>query len=196
MKETGIYTISMVKGLIRLCYSKIIDASSAGVWDKYVFEDTYKEFFMQSQYFNQQQKFLTFREILENDPKADKLHYLVSTAAIGYLRQLNERIPDVVNVSGKLFLPFKNFRFEILQSHVKDQGQHKVVIYFYSEVMTWIDTIGNQLLLATGDQLEAMHTGHFVDTDMLALRPYLSISSFQLKNVQPVDVPVQESINA
>jgi hypothetical protein len=174
----------MVKGLIRLCYSKIIDASSAGVWDKYVFEDTYKEFFMQSQYFNQQQKFLTFREILENDPKADELHYLVSTAAIGYLRQLNERIP------------VKNFRFEILQSHVKDQSQHRVAIHFYSEVMTWIDTIGNQLLLATGDQLEAMHTGQFIDTDMLALRPYLSISSFQLKNVQLVEVPVQQSINA
>jgi hypothetical protein len=53
----------MTKGLIRFCYLKIIDASSTSHWDKYVFEDTYKEFFMQAQQFDQQKKYTTFQEI-------------------------------------------------------------------------------------------------------------------------------------
>lgn len=181
----------MTKGLIRLCYSKVIDASASGAWEKYVFDDTYREFFMQAQYYNQQQKFSTFREILENDPKADQLHALVSTAAIGYLRQLNERVPDVTNASGKVFIPFKNFRFEIIQSHVKDKYQHKIAIHFYSEVLTWIDTVQNMFLLAIGDQHDALRKGKMIDTEMAAWRPNLGISAFQLAaDVQLIEANV------
>ncbi len=183
----------MAKGLIRLCYSKVIDASASGVWEKYVLDDTYREFFMQAQYYNQQQKFTTFREILEHDPKADRLHALVSTAAIGYLRQLNERIPDITNVSGKVFIPFRNFKFEILHSHVKDKYQHKIAIHFYSEVLTWIDTVQNMFLLAVGDKREALRNGQMIDTEMVAWRPNLSISSFQpATDVQAIEAQVQE----
>jgi hypothetical protein len=181
----------MTKGLIRLCYSKTIDASASGAWEKYVFDDTYREFFMQAQYYNQQQKFSTFREILENDPKADQLHALVSTAAIGYLRQLNERIPDVTNASGKVFIPFKNFRFEIIQSHVKDKYQHKIAIHFYSEVLTWVDTVQNMFLLAIGDQHDALRKGKMIDTEMAAWRTNLGISAFQLAaDVQMIETNV------
>jgi hypothetical protein len=183
----------MAKGLIRLCYSKVIDASASGVWEKYVFDDTYREFFMQAQYYNQQQKFTTFREILDHDPKADRLHALVSTAAIGYLRQLNERIPDITNVSGKVFIPFRNFRFEILHSHMKDKYQHKIAIHFYSEVLTWIDTVQNMFLLAIGDQCDALRNGQMIDTEMVAWRPNLGISSFQLAtDVQAIETQVRE----
>ena len=88
----------MAKGFIRFCYLKVVDASSTGIWEKLVFEDTYKEFFMQAQQFDQQKKYTTFQEILKNNPDADQMHYLVSTAAISYIRQLNERIPDKANV--------------------------------------------------------------------------------------------------
>lgn len=183
----------MAKGLIRLCYSKVIDASASVVWEKYVFDDTYREFFMQAQYYNQQQKFSTFREILDSDPKADRLHALVSTAAIGYLRQLNERIPDITNMAGKTVIPFRNFRLEIIQSHVKDKYQHKIAIHFYSEVLTWIDTVQNLFLLAIGDQRDALNNGQMIDTEMIAWRPNLSISAFQLaKDVQTIDIPGQE----
>ncbi len=173
----------MAKGVIQICYRKIIDATSASIWDKYVFEDTYKEFLMQVQQFDQQQKYATFQEILKNTPKADQMHYLVSTAAIGYIRQLNERMPDVVNVFGKPCVPFKNFRFEIIQSHVKNKDLHKVVIYFYSEPITWIDTIShNQLLFAPGDQLEALANRKKVETEMMVLSPNISITSYQQNN--------------
>ncbi|MEO7988766.1 MAG: hypothetical protein ABI663_04440 [Chryseolinea sp.] len=173
----------MAKGIIQICYRKIIDATSTSIWDQYVFEDTYKEFYMQVQQFDQQQKYTTFQEILKNTPKAGQMHYLVSTAAIGYIRQLNERMPDVVNLFGKPCVPFKNFRFEIIQSHVKNKDMHKVAIHFYSEIITWIDTINhNQMLFAPGDQLETLANGKKVETEMMVLPPNVSITSYQQKS--------------
>src|ERR1700712_2957657 len=109
----------MSKGLIRFCYRKIIDSSSQKLWDKYVFDDTYQEFFMQAQFYNQEKKYNTFQELLANVPNADKLHYLASTAAVGYIQQLKEIMPDIVNIYGKNCLPFKQFKFEIIQSHIQ-----------------------------------------------------------------------------
>lgn len=170
----------MVKGLIKFCSTKVIDANSSGIWDKRVFEDTYKEFFMQAQQFDQQKKYKTFQEILKNVPKADGMHYLVSTAAIGYIRQLNARIPDAFNTTGKPCLPFKNFKFEILQSHVQDKRLHKVVIYFYSDELIWIDTIDKSLLFAHGAQIELLQKGDPVETETLVVPPDAAICSFRL----------------
>src|SRR4051794_29203873 len=93
---------------IRLCYRKIIDAASLKAWDKYVFDDTYTEFLLQAQYFNPDKKYSSFSELLINVPGSEKLHFLVSAALIGYLKQLNGKIPDIVNALGKIFLPFSN----------------------------------------------------------------------------------------
>jgi hypothetical protein len=169
----------MAKGIIRLCYKKIIDVNAQKQWEKHVFEDTYMEFFMQSQFYNQEEKYHTFEELIANVPNADKLHYLVSTAAINYIRQLNNLIPDITNAHQQLCLPFKNFRFEIIQSHIKSKEEHKVAIYFYSEPITWIDTIDNQLLIAYDNQKETFEAGNEISTDLIALQPLLSISSFQ-----------------
>ena len=169
----------MSKGIIRLNYRKIIDASSQKLWDKFVFDDTYMEFFMQAQFYNQEKKYTTFQELIDNVPNTDKLHYLTSTAAIGYIRQLNKIIPDVANNSGKLCLPFTQFKFEIIQSHLENKDAHRIAILFYSDPLTWIDTIDNLLLIAYGDQRIAIQEGKDVETDMIALQPYLTISSFQ-----------------
>jgi len=183
-------TYEMSKGLIRLCYRKIIDASSQKAWDRFVFDDTYMEFFMQAQFYNQANQYTTYQELVEHVPNAEKLNYLTSTAAIGYIKQLNKLIPDIANVSGKLCLPFTQFKFDIIQSHVHTKEAHRVAISFYSEPLTWIDTLDKQLLIAYGDQLDALRAGKEVDTDMIALQPYLSISSLQ----RPIDhLPESES---
>jgi hypothetical protein len=165
--------------LIRFSYRKIIDASSQNLWDKYVFDDTYMEFYMQSQYYNQTGQYTTFQELIDNIPNADRLHTQTSTAAVGYIRQLNGVIPDILNNSGKLCLPFIQFAFEILRSHVNNKDMHKIAITFYSEPITWIDTLGDALLIAYGDKRDALSNGDEVDTDLLLLRPFLSISSLQ-----------------
>ena len=74
----------MAKKIIRLCYRKVIDASSSKKWDKYVFESTYTEFLMQAQLYNQEKKYSSFSELIQNVPAAEKLHFLVSGAVVGY----------------------------------------------------------------------------------------------------------------
>ncbi|MEO6685945.1 MAG: hypothetical protein ABIN24_08265 [Dyadobacter sp.] len=176
----------MTKSLIQLCYRKIIDAESQKIWDKYVFEDTYMEFFMQAQTYNQEGKYRTFQEISENVPAAQNLTYLVSTAAFNYIKQLKDIIPDIASVYGKLCLPFNRFKFEIIQSDVKDKASHKLAIYFYSEPLTWIDTLDGKLLIAYGDKRQAINLGEEVETEMIAFQPFLSISSVIFPAAKPV----------
>ncbi len=164
----------MQKGIIKLCYRKVIDNQSAGAWERLVFEDSYQEFQMQAQYFNRDGSKRTLAEILQV-PGADRLHGLVSTAVVGYLRQLGSKIPDITDSLDQLFLPFENFRFEILQSHVDDIARHQIAIYFYSDEMTWHDTISDQLLLSIAKDKGIKETL----THLLALRPMLAIHSLK-----------------
>jgi len=160
---------------IRLCYRKVVNAASGKQWDKRVFEATYKEYYMQAQQFDQENKYQTFSELIVNVPKADQMHYLVSTSIAGYLKQLNERIPDVLNVFGNSCIPFKKFKFTIIQSSIKTKEQHAVEILFYSEPLLWLDSIGTQLIVAPG---ETYH-GDEVESEMISLIPGLSVCSYK-----------------
>ncbi|BAV04236.1 hypothetical protein SAMN05421788_10435 [Filimonas lacunae] len=165
----------MLKGVIRLCYRKVIDINASKPWDKLVFADTYQEFLLQAQLYNPDKRYSTFGELITHAPGADKLHFLVSAAVTGYLQQLDSRVPDVMNALGKLFLTFKHYRFEIINSHIQDKTQHQVAVNFYTEPLLWHDTIGNQLLLSVpgnkenGEQL----------TELFTLPPFVSIYSLQ-----------------
>lgn len=165
----------MEKAIIRLCYRKLIDNQSIAPWEKMVFEDSYREFLMQAQYFNQDGSKRTLAGLLREAPGAERLHGLVSTAVVGYLRQLEGRMPDITDSLGRLFLPFENFRFEIVQSHIHDSARHQVAIDFYSDPMIWHDTIGDQLLLSVAAKRGQPETL----THLLALRPMLGIHSIQ-----------------
>ncbi|MFT4033813.1 MAG: hypothetical protein QM669_15475 [Siphonobacter sp.] len=169
--------------IIQLGYRKTIDASAQKTWDRVVFDATYQEFFMQAQFYNQEKKYSTFDELLVNVPQADRLHYLTSTAAIGYIRQLQDFIPDVLNGFGKPCLLFKNFTFEILHSHIQNKQEHAIAITFYSEPITWIDTIGEKLLVANGDQRDA--NGRPITTELIILPSTVNIHS--LSYVQAFD---------
>jgi hypothetical protein len=165
----------MERTIIKLCYRKIIDSSAQKPWDKFVLEDSYTEFLLQSQIYNQEKKYSSFSELINNVPNADKLHFLVSTAITGYLKQLNGIVPDVVNSTGKLFLPFKNFRFEIINSDTKNKALHKVAVNFYSEPLVWHATIGSQLLVSI-DSKPADNSGEIL-TETFSLQPFVSIYS-------------------
>jgi hypothetical protein len=166
----------MQKGTIRLCYRKVIDVNSTKPWDKLVFEDTYNEFRMQSQLYNQDKKYASFSDLITHVPAAEKLHFLVSAAVIGYLQQLQGRVPDLVNNLGRLFLPFKNFRFEIINSDLKDRSKHQVAINFFTEHLVWHDTINNQLLLSIPGHTE---NGEIL-TELFTLPPFVSIYSLKI----------------
>lgn len=170
----------MSKGIIRLGFRKRISHASEKPWERFVFEDTHRELHMQAQYFNQEEKYATFAELLGQVPAAERLHALTSTAAIGYLRQLNGLIPDVTNTYGKRCLPFSDFRFEIVQSHFRKKEEHVVAVTFYSDPLTWIDTPGTQWLIAYGDRREDLQSGREVETDLIPQQPFLSIHSIRV----------------
>ena len=161
--------------VIKLCYRKIIDSTASKQWDKLVFEDSYKEFLMQAQLYNQGKKYSTFSEIVNNVPGSEKLHFLVSSSVIGYLKQLNGTVPDIMNSLGKHFLSFKNYKFEIINSDIKDKLKHQVAINFFSEPLDWLDTIGNQLLVSDGKKNES---GEYM-TELFSLQSFLSIYSLR-----------------
>jgi hypothetical protein len=166
----------MAKGIIRLCYRKIIDTSSQKMWDKYVFESTYTELLMQAQLYNTEKKYTSFAELIINVPGADKLHFLVSAAIGGYIQQLNGIVPDILDNLGKHFLSFSNYRFEIINSDFKNKQQHQVAINFFSEPLVWHDSIDNYLLISP------VNTDKNEDellTNLVQLQPFLSIYSIK-----------------
>lgn len=166
----------MGQKIIRLCYRKIIDSSSQKIWDKYVFDSTYTEFLLQAQFYNQQKKYKTFGELIQHVPNAEKLHFLVSASITGYLKHLNETVPDIVNNLGRQFLPFKNYNFEIINSDIKNKNDHQVAISFFSEPLIWHDTIGD-FLLVSDIKKKACEDGQ--NTDMVKMQPFLSIYSLK-----------------
>lgn len=166
----------MAKKIIRLCYRKIIDASSQKTWDKYVFDSTYSEFLMQSQFYNQQKKYSSFGELKQNVPGAEKLHFLVSAAIVGYLKQLDGVIPDILNNLGKHFLKFTGYRFEIINSDIKNKANHQVAINFFSEPLAWHDTLGGYLPVSP---LNGEKNEDGILTDLLQLQSFLNIYSLK-----------------
>lgn len=165
----------MQEKIIRFCYRKVIDAASEKLWERYVFDDTYTEFLMQSQLYNAEEKYTSFAQLLAHVPGTEKLHYLVSAGAVNYIKQLNGLVPDVLNALGKHFLPFSNFRFEIINSDTRDKSRHQVAINFYSDSLSWHDTIGTQLLVS----LPGKNDGEETLTDLVSLQPFLSIYSIK-----------------
>ena len=138
--------------MIRLCYRKIIDSSSVKTWDRYVFDSSYAEFLLQVQFYNQQGQYKRFDELIKQVPAAEKLHFLVSASVIGYLQQLNNKMPDILDNLGKAFLLFSQYSFEIINSDMKNKKDHRVAISFFSELLTWHDTIADHLLVSELNQ--------------------------------------------
>lgn len=166
----------MTKKIIRLCYRKVIDAQSQKAWDKYVFESSYTEFRMQAQLYNQQKKYTGFGELLQHAPGAEKLHFLVSGAVVGYLQQLDGVVPDILNNLGKHFLKFSNYRFEIINSDTQNKASHQVAINFFTEPVIWHDSIDNYLLVSPVNEIK---NDDGILTEMLQLQPFLSIYSLK-----------------
>lgn len=161
--------------IIRFCYRKIIDSNSATAWERLIFEDSYTEFKMQSQRFNEANQYSSFGEILHHNADAEQLHFLTSAAAVGYVKQLNNKIPDVQNTLGKTFLPFSNFRFEIINSDTKDITKHRVAVNFYSEPVQWINTVGNAMIISVNNSAE----NNELLTETFVMPPFVSIYSIK-----------------
>lgn len=161
--------------IISFCYRKIIDTASSRAWERLVFEDSYTEFKMQAQRFNERGRYSSFAEMLHNNSAAEQLHFLTAGTAAGYVKQLHGKIPDILNTLGKQFLSFKNFRFEIINSDIKDISKHKVAINFFSEEVIWICSAGDVMILSLNEY--ANHAEQLTETFIMP--PFVSIYSIK-----------------
>ena len=160
---------------IRLAYRIVIDSSSTFIWDKYVFEDTYKEYLMQQQLFNTKANpKATFRELISENEKANQLHYLVGMAANAYVGQLKGNFHRVTDVLGKHFFPFLNFQLDIINSDITDISKHRIGITFYSPLLVLIDTTNQQYLLSTEVEKE-----NEFQTLVFQMQPNLAICYYE-----------------
>ena len=166
----------MSKKIIRFCYRKIIDVNAQKAWDKYVFDSSYTELLMQFQLYNTEKKYTMFRDLTGNVPAAGTLHFLVSASITGYIQQLDGYIPDIANNLGKSFLRFTGYRFEIIDSDIKNKSKHVIAVNFFSEEIVWHDTIDNLLLVSL---LSDETTAADQLTHLIQLQPFFSIYSFK-----------------
>lgn len=137
------------KSKIQLAYRFVIDKDSTFVWDKYVFEDTYQEYLLQHQQFNSKENpFKTYRELLSENEKAEKLHYLVGIAAANYVQQLKGNLYRVTDILGNNYFPFINYRLDIINTDITDINKHKIGLTFYSPLLTYLGMVDKHFLLS------------------------------------------------
>lgn len=162
---------------IKLAYRIVIDASSTFLWDKYVFEDTFKEYQMQSQQFNSEANpKTTFRELLFQNEKAEKLHFLTGIAASGYVEQLKGNFHRVTDVLGNNYFPFINYQLDIINTDFEDISKYRIGITFYSPLLTYFGIVeGNYVVSKNSNE-----TNDF-ETVMFPVQKNLSICFVQCK---------------
>lgn len=154
-----------------MAYRIVIDHSSSLLWDRYVFEDTYREYLMQQQLYNSKEnQKRTFRELLAENDKAEKLHYLVGIAANSYVRQLKGQLHRVPDVLGSQFFPFTNYQLDIVNTDIMDVTKHKIGITFYSPLLRLVDTVNNSYLVSKDTENESG-----IETLTFAFQPNLAI---------------------
>lgn len=160
---------------IRLAYRIVIDSSSTFSWDRYVFEDTFKEYLLQHQLFNSKENpKATFRELVSENEKANQLHFLVGMAAAGYIEQLKGNFHRVTDALGNSFFPFTNYQLDIINTDSNDSSKHKIGITFYSPLLVLLDTINNRYLVSTETEKE-----NGFQTLEFAMQPNLTICYYE-----------------
>jgi hypothetical protein len=165
----------MYKTKIRLAYRLVIDSKSHFVWDRYVFEDTFKEYLMQNQTFNSKKNPKnTFRELLSENEKAVQLHYLTGIAANGYVAQLKGNFHRITDVLGNNYFPFTNYQLDIINTDILDASKHKIGITFFSPILTFIGIIENNYVVSKTTE----NTNSF-ETLMFPVQAHLSICYFE-----------------
>lgn len=140
---------------IRLAYRVVIDSTSVSAWDRYIFEDTHREYLMQQQLFNDKELPVnTFRELLTLNPKAEQLHFLTGMAANSYVEQLRGQFYRLTDELGSTFFPFGGYRLDIINTDITDISRHKIGITFYSPLLTYLGMVNNCYLVSKDTEVK------------------------------------------
>jgi len=167
----------MGKAFIKIKYRHIIDSTYQTSFEKDIFNDTYNEFLMQAQGYNQDSRFTTFGQLVNNNPKANSLHYKVGFAIGLYVRDLNNIIPVLKDSLDKTVVPFATYQFEIIDSDITNKTAHRVAITYTSHTLLLLDTVGEYFLLSRDEKANGVNEP--AETFMLKMQPGLSICNYQ-----------------
>lgn len=161
-----------MKKEITFCYRKIIGNEAVKPWDKRIFDDSYLEYRMQVQNFEKHKDYLSYGELIHYSPEAKSLNARVAPAITGYIQQLQNITPDILNNLGRRFLKFNKFTFELINSHFEQKEKHQVGINFFSEPYIWEETVGNYMIVTLKDQPKS-NAPQLAET--ILMPPYLGI---------------------
>lgn len=165
-----------MKAKIKLAYRIVIGQNSEMIWDKYIFEDTYFEYKIQHQVFDDKENPVkNYWELLAENPNAAQIPFLLSSAVNNYVVQLNGEIKSLPDVLGNTFFPIENFKLDLISSNTVDPSKHKIGLTFYTPELLLIDIIDNRYLLSKDTENESSF-----GTFMFAFHPEVSISHYKM----------------
>lgn len=161
---------------IKLAFRIVIDQNSKMVWDKYVFDDTYFEYKIQHQVFDDKDNSVkNYWELLAKNPNAERIPYILSSAVTNYVQQLGGVIRSLPDVLGTTFFPFENFKLDLISSNIQDPGKHKIGLTFYTPELLLLDIIDNKYLLS-----KSIDKNNAWETFMLPFHPQVSIAYWEI----------------
>jgi len=167
----------MSRAKIKIVYRQVIDESCQSGFEKAIFQASYDEFLLKSQAYNPESKFKTFSKIKANDGRANSLHYKLGFSVGHFIAQLNSKIPVIKDNRGNK-ISFEVANFELIESHIEDMSLHKVAINYETGLLSFIEIMGEYLLLGPDDLAE--HGP--IETFILRMQPDLSIVSYEEVN--------------
>lgn len=167
-----------MEGLVRFSYKRFIDANASQAWDKSVFENSYLEFRIQFQNYPESVENTDFGQFISKI-NSDEFQAKVSRSVVGNLQLLDGIVPQISDAYGQLFLEFKKFKFEIIDTDFENKNRHKIAIEFVTEPLLLLGKIGNDYLIALPSELEKFQTKQEILTRLLPSQPSLNIYSFQ-----------------
>lgn len=163
-----------MKAKIKLAFRIVIDKDSAIAWDKYIFEDTYFEYKIQHQVFDDKENPVkNYWELLAKNPHAERIPFLLSASVANYVSQLNGEIKSLPDVLGNTFFPVESFKLDLIGSNLEDSSKHKIGITFFTPELFLIDIIDNKYLLSKNLSEE-----NGFETFMFSFHPQVAIAYY------------------
>ena len=166
----------MQNALIQLAYRQVITEQCKSPFEQNVLFVSYNEFLLKSQAYNLDRKFNTFREMVNNDGRANSLHYKLSFPVLPFIEQQQKKIPLLKDNAGRSVV-FNTCQFELIDSDIRNRSLHTIAINYYTDTITVIETLGEYMLLAEGDRSDNL--ADIPDCFVLKMQDGLSITKFQ-----------------
>lgn len=171
---------------IRIAYRQIIDSRSSSDFEKKLFNDSFNEFYLQSQAYSEGGRLKTFQDLIDHNPKANSLHYKVGFSVGRYIAELKNVIPGLRDSIGKP-VAFENHEFQLLDSDISKKNAHKIAIIYTSDWFELFAVAGNFLIVgnSSGDK--------GISTFTIQLRENLSVVEWNNVNSEKQDFEVYDN---